>query len=145
MNTKKILAICLIVIALLSIVFGVLSFIKSADNNRSYYTRKETYGGDAYTGIQNAGANGANNTSYVEDAVHDMHDAVMFGFGAVLIIAGLFIGVLGVSKLLKKSDAPAAKTLEPFQPVRENVGTAIPPRREESESSDDSGEPFGDL
>lgn len=50
------------------------------------YESTSTYGGDAYTGIQNAAAMTSKN-------VKDLAEIVQFGFGAILLVMGLgFIG-----------------------------------------------------
>ena len=46
------------------------------------YERRAVYGGDAYTGIQNAAAMTSKN-------VKDLSDVVRFGFGSVLLVTGL--------------------------------------------------------
>ena len=51
MKAKKALSIILALVGILSIIFGIVCFC--ADPGFGGYT--ETYGGDAYTGIQNAG------------------------------------------------------------------------------------------
>ena len=56
------------------------------------------YGGDAFTGIQNAGAQTSEN-------VMELAKIVQFGFGSVLLVAGLgFLGVGLTTPMTKKSD-----------------------------------------
>ena len=106
---KKIFAIVFIVIAVLSVVFGVVAMTKTQKSYSTLWVYKETYGGDAYTGIQNAAASTANAVVGVQHSVHDMQNAMSFGFGAILIIAGLVIGTIGVSKLVKKEEGSDVK------------------------------------
>ena len=63
---------------LLSIIFGIIVLGMSIGNHELY----REYGGDAYTGIQQAAAQTANN-------VVDLADLIRSGFGFVLIVAGL--------------------------------------------------------
>lgn len=77
------------------IVVGVISVILSfivKGQDYSHYEYSSTYGGDAYTGIQNAAASTANNVGYLTDAV-------TFGFFAVLLVFGLVCIVHFGSKL----------------------------------------------
>lgn len=65
---------------LLSIIFSFIIFFMS----NGYFELSERYGGDAYTGIQNAAAQTANN-------VQDLCELVQMGFGGILLIAGLLL------------------------------------------------------
>lgn len=84
-NIKFIKGILLIVIAIISIIFSIKSFERS--DYGTWVSQKE-YGGDAYTGIQNAAASTAANVNVV-------NRSVSFGFGAILLIVGLTLGVVG--------------------------------------------------
>ena len=106
---KKVLAIILIIAAIASIILGIMTMTKAEDLYTGRWTSHETYGGDAYTGIQNAAASTANAVVGVQHSVHDMQNAMSFGFGAILIIAGLVIGTIGVSKLVKKEEGSDVK------------------------------------
>ncbi len=115
---KKILAIILIVIAVVSLVFGVVMFTKG-DLNRASGTMasKQVYGGDAYTGIQNASATTANNVQQANLILMDMNETIAFGFGAVLVVIGLLCCAFGVAFLLKKQEAaPVKETPAAFMP-----------------------------
>lgn len=77
----------------LFIVIGILSIILafSAYGLDTGYTESNvSYGGDAYTGIQNAAAQTANN-------VHYLAEAVSFSAGSILLIAGLTLVIYGVN------------------------------------------------
>lgn len=65
---------------ILSVIFGIITFTKDTGS----YAARESYGGDAYTGIQQASATGANN-------VQDLAEIVKFGLGALLIVLGIAI------------------------------------------------------
>ena len=75
---------------LLSIVFGIVCFCLDTGRYVSY----ETYGGDAYTGIQHAAAGTGNN-------VEDLAGIVKFGFGALLIVVGIAICCFFIAKIIE--------------------------------------------
>ena len=64
----------------LSVIFGLVMTGMSI----GYWESAKSYGGDAYTGIQNAAAQTANN-------VQDLADIAMNGFAYLLIVLGLFM------------------------------------------------------
>lgn len=63
----------------ISVIIGMAIALK---DNPTSYSSYETYGGDAYTGIQNAAAHAANNISH-------LFDLFQSGIAAVLVIVGL--------------------------------------------------------
>lgn len=63
---------------IISIIFG---FIVS-DMNTGYWEASKTYGGDAYTGIQNAAAQTANN-------IQDLAEILKMGMSYTLIVFGI--------------------------------------------------------
>lgn len=86
MNLKKIAAILFVIVGILSICLAISAYDMSTGN----YEYNESYGGDAYTGIQNAAAQGANNTIKVAEAI-------TFASGSVLLVAGFAMIVVGVN------------------------------------------------
>ncbi len=74
-------------VGIASIVLGVICFF--FDIGR--YANLESYGGDAYTGIQNAAARAANN-------IQLLSIIVKCGFGFLLIITGLILIAIAVTK-----------------------------------------------
>jgi hypothetical protein len=64
---------------ILSVLFGLITLSQDTGSWES----SSSYGGDAYTGIQNAAAQTANN-------VQDLAEIVAMGFGFLLIALGLF-------------------------------------------------------
>ena len=99
MNTNvlnKFQGILLTVTGILSVIFG---FICNGSGNYSSHTSdKYTYGGDAYTGIQNAAAQTANNVSYFQDSFNSIAGR---GFMFILLIAGLVLIITGIFMILK--------------------------------------------
>lgn len=92
-----------ILFGLVGLVSTVLSIVCFALDTGSWESSK-SYGGDAYTGIQNAAAQTANN---VQDAAAIMK----FGFGSVLLIAGLTLILFAVFMNDKPAAAPALQQL----------------------------------
>lgn len=75
--------------SIFGIITGVLSFLIGitgivVNYSASHYVSYEKYGGDAYTGIQNAAAATASNVSNLGDTVSN-------GFNVILVILGLAI------------------------------------------------------
>lgn len=123
---KKVCAIILLVAGVLSVALGITSFTLEVGE----YERDYAYGGDAYTGIQNAAAGAANNARIAARIER-------FGFGSVLLVAGLaLIGAGFGSFETKKSKAafPAGMRQEktppyqpPVPPYQPSVQEDLPP------------------
>lgn len=73
---------------ILSAIFGFVVFGFETGHNES----SSIYGGDAYTGIQNAAAQTANN-------VHELAEIVKFGAGSLLLVVGIVVFCYFGSKL----------------------------------------------
>ena len=73
-------------LAVTGVISALLGIICYCMYNGSWESYKE-YGGDAYTGIQNAAAQSANNIRYLVSICR-------FGFGSILLIAGLFLSFM---------------------------------------------------
>lgn len=82
---KRIRTALLCVVGAVSIILGIIMFTK----DDGAWERSETYGGDAYTGIQNAAAQTANN-------VQALARIARFGFGSVLTVGGAAMVVCGI-------------------------------------------------
>ena len=76
---------------LLSVIFGIVTYGMGAGSFES----SRSYGGDAYTGIQNAAAQSANNIIYASKLLR-------FGFGSLLLVLGLFLIGFFILKLCKE-------------------------------------------
>lgn len=82
-----------VVSGILSVIFGI--YVKNGDyGTYPYYIAGESYGGDAYTGIQNAAADTGNN---VKAVYHLIQNSAMF----LLITIGLIAISVFFSKLIK--------------------------------------------
>lgn len=73
-------------VGIASSILGIVCF----DMSSGSYEYNSTYGGDAYTGIQNAAAQTANN-------VHALAEVCKFGFGSILLIAGIVIIIYAIT------------------------------------------------
>lgn len=83
---KKLRSIVLIIVGVIAIGLSIKCYtIKDLD-----YELKSTYGGDAYTGIQNAAASTSNN-------VKELASIVQFGFGSVLLVMGITLVGIGLT------------------------------------------------
>ena len=82
---KKVVAILLILTGILSIILSMFCFIKTTRG----FPSNEVYGGDAYTGIQNAAASTSRN-------VHFTNEILSFGFGSILIVSGIALICHGI-------------------------------------------------
>ena len=99
---------------LLLSVTGIISIIFGAVCGETHLpggteATEYTYGGDAYTGIQNAAAQAANNVRHLSYDIDAMRMVITEGFKFVLIITGLVLIITGIFKVLKeitKKDAP---------------------------------------
>lgn len=113
-NIKKILAIAFVVIGLLSVILGLSAY----GLDTGYYESSSAYGGDAYTGIQNAAAQTANNVRYVTEAVASVGGSILLVTGLVLILVGVkaFMEEMGDLADKKLFDA-ATYSAEPVAPV----------------------------
>ena len=98
---KKIFNYTLIGIGVLSIIFAILCFVLNGEFGSCYYVGRQVYGGDAYTGIQNAAAATANNIDALNESVETLANCIKIGFGFVLLIVGLLVTLYGVQEVLK--------------------------------------------
>ena len=90
--------IILLIAGILSIILSIVCFTKNsyAEELKYWTIRYESYGGDAYTGIQNAAADTGTN---VVVAARFIIKVLTFGFGSILLVAGcVLIGLAFKSK-----------------------------------------------
>lgn len=73
---------------IVSLILGIITFTMTTGS----YEWSETYGGDAYTGIQNAAAQAANNAFYTGKMMR-------FAMGSLLVVIGLFIVFYFITKI----------------------------------------------
>ena len=122
-SNTKVESIVYIVIGGLAFIFSLVCFFSDTGTFESL----SSYGGDAYTGIQNAGALTANNVRCVARICS-------FGFGAILLLAGAMILSKGIFSLIaasKKSHdrlaAPQPETRIPAESPEQLAGAPSAP------------------
>ena len=89
-------------VGVISIILGIVCFFLDVGRTVDF----NTYGGDAYTGIQHASATTANN-------IRHLSEIVKCGFGFVLIIAGLVLIMIAIT---------AEKANKPSQAIMKETG-----------------------
>lgn len=101
-----------LIFSVITFIVGVVSVILGIACSQRYYGAYEDmlkYGGDAYTGIQQASAQAANN-------IIATTKAAIFGFASILIIAGLIIAIVELKKIvlivLETSEETKAKKMQ---------------------------------
>lgn len=88
-------------VGIISIALSIKCFsIKDLD-----YETKSAYGGDAFTGIQNAAAITSKN-------VKELTSVVQFGFGSLLLVNGLTLLVFGLTSPIQKNESENTKVVE---------------------------------
>ena len=100
-----------ILFGLVGLAATVLSIVCFTLDTGSYELGK-TYGGDAYTGIQQAAAQAANNAMYAAEIMK-------FGFACVLLIAGLTLMLCAVFMHEKAPAAPSTAAPVPAQALQQ--------------------------
>ena len=110
---KKPFGVMFLLIGIVSVILGMVSFSMETGS----YELNVSYGGDAYTGIQNAGAQAANNMVYLAEVTS-------FGFGAVLTVAGVVMMIFGI-KTLSASEQQVQQSREKIE--EESVISEVKP------------------
>ncbi len=83
--SKNIKSIFLMIAGGIAIILSIWCFTMSTGSTSS----KNTYGGDAYTGMQNASAQAATN-------IVDLAAIAKKGFGSILLVAGIVLVIVGI-------------------------------------------------
>lgn len=91
--TKNLRTILLLLIGIISIGLSIKCFTFDSLS----YESKSMYGGDAFTGIQNAAAVTSKNVS-------QLASITQFGFGSILFVGGLTLLAFGLTSPLNKSN-----------------------------------------
>ena len=94
-----------IIIGVVVIALG-MNFAAAEDRSgiiTGLYTAKETYGGDAYTGIQNAAATAGNNVNALGEHINELYNDFMVRVGISFMAGGaLYIGNVVIDYIDKK-------------------------------------------
>ncbi len=105
------------------IVMGVISLIGCFNIYfDGWYSSHETYGGDAYTGIQNAAADAADNIIELGRLLQNSMKFI-FAIAAVFFIAFGVLGIIEVIMARKRSDGKYVTQIIETDP--ENTDTAM--------------------
>ena len=96
-----------LIIAIVIVVMGIYSIVLGIENSRYYggFETETVYGGDAYTGIQNASAQTANNVANVGYFLSGRYEDTMVFIGVGLIVSGglVLLYYLAENKSKKKT------------------------------------------
>lgn len=106
-----------IIIGLVAVILAFVCFGKTTGHTES----KESYGGDAYTGIQHSTTQSANNT-------HFLAEIVKYAGGSMLLISGLFSIAFFGMKLSEKDQETGMPFINPVS-YPSNVPAAPPVRK----------------
>ncbi len=104
----------------LLLAFSLIAFIASMNMFDSYtggYESSERYGGDAYTGIQNAAAQTANNVEQLSTIVSE-------GFGWLFLLSSFTMFACGLYQVVRKDTPVRVKKLECEMPYAVPVAAA---------------------
>ncbi len=116
----KLLKIFCLVLGVVSLIFALTVFSGSV----GYYESSKSYGGDAYTGIQNAAAQSANNILYLGETIRTALGAFLLVQGLCLLLGGLCIRKAPKETLVQPMYAqpqpvqPMYAQPQPVQPVQ---------------------------
>ena len=111
---KRILSIAFVIIGILAIIFAFSAY----DLETGYKESNEKYGGDAYTGIQNAAAQTARNVYYLTEAV-------AYSAGSILLIVGLSLVGFGVYLFMPSREEDTPSFVNSYTPpVKSSVSAA---------------------
>lgn len=113
-KSKKFLTMAFFIIAIISLIFAVSCF----GLDTGYRELNQTYGGDAYTGIQNASAQAANNMAILSENIN--YISGMF-FALVSVVSGL-LGIYNSKQVkeLKKKRQKKEKAQAAFATAQHN-------------------------
>ena len=109
-------------IAIVSVVFAAVTLVLAIvlfNSSVGRYELAETYGGDAYTGIQNAAAQTANN-------VQATNEILVIGFGGILLVAAFAFTLISIHFFHKAALQSPARYPSAPAPVKQPT-PAYPP------------------
>ncbi|MBR5279721.1 MAG: hypothetical protein IKU26_01960 [Clostridia bacterium] len=126
---KKILGIGLLAIAVVCLVFSILCFNMEFKGSGSYESY-ESYGGDAYTGIQNASAQTANNVRALSYDIAEIGNALTTCVGYGFVVVTLTFVAVGLYYLLggstTKKEVVVASAMEMPNNTCQQCGEVTP-------------------
>ncbi len=105
MTNRKILSIAFVVLAVVALVFAYMCFTTNTYMPSGDYESPKTYGGDAYTGIQQAAAQTSKNTYYLNQNISDLADIIVSISGYFFVLAGLTFAALAIAGFIPEKKA----------------------------------------
>ena len=124
-NPKKILGIILLAVAVLSLLFALVCFAMEPDNISGSIELEAEYGGDAYTGIQNAAAQAATNARHINYNLAALINTVATIAGFIFVLIGVLCGGLGYVNLINSKEASLSqKALNAFNKESGTISNA---------------------
>lgn len=97
---KKVFCFIGLGIGTLCLILSIVALCGSASVSTGNYISHESYGGDAYTGIQNAAADTGNNIRFLGMGIELLYDKVCQIGAFILFIAGLLISLKYAKELI---------------------------------------------
>lgn len=108
-KSKRITGFFLLVAAIVSVIFGIVCFNSYPYTSITKHVQYEYYGGDAYTGIQQAAADTANNVEATYQVVRSTYYMIAQGLGFALILSGIVLFGCGVGSFSAASACDSAE------------------------------------
>jgi len=111
-KNKNLYAYLLFALAVIALGFAIICFVTDTSKGHGGYEMSEAYGGDAYTGIQNAAAQTANNVQTLSMNVELLTKCVATASGLFFLLASFTFAVAGVRNLCPQVAAAVTETQE---------------------------------
>ena len=97
---QKILSFAILIAGITCIIFAIIYYTTPPCFYLGAFEYFETYGGDAYTGIQNAAAQTANNIIHLNQSIESATKIFTLFAAGIFVIIGFLLLVLGTVKLI---------------------------------------------
>jgi hypothetical protein len=110
-KTNKIFSFIYLAIGVVAIVFSILCLSADEYFSMGSYEANLTYGGDAYTGMQNAAAQAANNIISVNENLETLFMGIQTCFGYALMIVGALVVCSAVKGIVVKNEEKTASDI----------------------------------
>lgn len=121
-RTKIFFLILAELIGLLTIFFAIATFAGYYDSFPTYRRPSyEYYGGDAYTGIQNATADSANNIAEMGDILKNYIYDFSYTMGGLLLVIGLLVILISTYQLIKTICSPIILDKQHIESIMDEV------------------------
>ena len=98
------------ILAVIAIVFAIICLATDVYSPRYIYTVHEIYGGDAYTGIQNAAADTSQN---IVGLGLELGNLIKDCFGLSFILVGLIFIVLAIKSIVERKNIKEKIEIQP--------------------------------